>query len=288
MAVNRDIPEASDYMEEEFDERPARKTSRRKYDEDDERPARKTARRKYDDDDDEDDVSRAVYGDPDVDEEDERPARKPKRRPEPVEDDEEEEDPDELPERSSVVQRGWAAARKAVEDSSDFADDFRFEEDPQIVKFLDDEPAVFRQHWLNEKPGKKSYVCLEDDCPLCEELGDNPSYRFAFSIVNLSVEGNPTQLLLAGVRLATMLDKLNAHKRQGPLSREFWSLSKTGEKRNTQHQVQLVKERDLLDDYDIDPDEVAEVISKREPLDMSKAIHQPTRAELLSIVDELS
>jgi len=47
------------------------------------------------------------------------------------------EDETETPERSSIIQTGWAAAKKAVAKSSKtFATDFRFDEDVQLIKFL--------------------------------------------------------------------------------------------------------------------------------------------------------
>lgn len=201
-------------------------------------------------------------------------------------DDEEEEDPDDLPARSSVVQKGWGEARKRINES--FTDEFKFSEDEQVVKFIDGEPAIYRQHWFNDKPGKKSYVCLEDGCPLCDELGDNPSNRFVFSVVNLSMEDHPVQALVAGIRLANVLQKEHVSERRGPLERHYWSLSKTGEKLSTVHKAEMVKERDLAEDFGIDPDEVAQSLKDRKPIPVSKIVQVSSLKDLQEVADELS
>lgn len=281
MAVQRrSAPKVTDYMED--DEETPRKR-RPRVDEDEERPAR-SRRNRYDDDDEEEEETPRP-----------RKKKKSKSKAEPVrkrpveDDDEEEEDPDELPERSSVIQRGWAAARKAAAASSDFTDEFKFDEEAQVVKFLDDNPVVYDQHWVEElgKGRKKSYICLGDDCPLCEELGHRPSARFAFSVVNLSLEDMPIQILQAGVRVSNTLDKHNSNKRTGPLSRQFWALSRTGTGRDTNHQVMVVKGRDLPDDWDIDPEDVEARLEKAKPLDLTKELRTNTVRELQDIVDEL-
>jgi len=68
-----------------------------------------------------------------------------------------------------------------------------------LIKFLDGEPSLtYYEHWLNELDGKKSFVCLGDDCPLCE-IGDDPRYRVCFDVIDLSGPGDPK----AGVWRAT-------------------------------------------------------------------------------------
>lgn len=55
-----------------------------------------------------------------------------------------------------------------------------------LIKFLDEEPSLtYYEHWLNELDGKTSFVCLGDDCPLCE-IGDDPRYRVCFDVIDLS------------------------------------------------------------------------------------------------------
>ena len=63
----------------------------------------------------------------------------------------EQENENEAAERSSSIQSGWAAAKKAVAKSSKtFATDFRFDEDVQLIKFISSDPLSFMQHWVNQ------------------------------------------------------------------------------------------------------------------------------------------
>lgn len=282
MPVKRNAPTIDDYMDPET----KKKGKKARYDEDP--------------------VEEPEIDEEDVEEEEETPkkkakkAKKEKKAKKPVEkpsktsrrrdeeDDEEEEDADELPRRSSVVQRGWKAARERMDES--FTDDFKFSEDEQIVKFLDPEPLTYSQHWLTDRPEgkKKSFICLEKGCPLCDELGDTPSPRFAFSVVNLSLDGMPVQRLVAGVRLANSLEKLHKDRIKGPLDKAFYALSKTGEKLSTVHQVSYVKGRDLDEDYGIDPKEVEEALENREPLTPEKAVPTNSADELQEVADEFA
>ena len=88
-----------------------------------------------------------------------------------------EEDENEVPSHSSVIQSGWGAAKKAVAKSTKtFATDFRFDEDVQLIKFISDEPMVFMQHWIN-RPGKKSFISIGEDDPLIA-VGSKPDQKF--------------------------------------------------------------------------------------------------------------
>ena len=198
----------------------------------------------------------------------------------------EKDDEDEAPASSSLIQKGWGAAKKAMSESSNFTNDFRFSDEPQVVKFLSSEPYTFKQHFLEKKSGKKSYVCLGKGCPLCRDLGDTPSNKFAFPIVNLDTEGYPTQLVVAGPRLCTMLEKLDSG-RQGPLEANYYALSRTGTKSSTSYSVQLVKPRDLADDWDLDPDVVDAYVTSVE-VPGPDAIYVNSLVELTEIAQELS
>lgn len=219
------------------------------------------------------------------DEEDTPPARTrlPKQRE--AADAYEDEDEDEVPDRSSLVQAGWAAAKKAM--SSNLTTEFKFSEDTQIVAFVDSEPLAFKQHWLDKKEGRKSYVCIGAACPLCRVLGDEPSQKYAFSVLNLSDEGMPAQMLIVGTRLCGTLDKLNSDKKTGPLDKNPWALSKTGRGQKTAYTVLPVKVRDLADDWDLDPSEVGKAIESAQPLGAS-AIRVSSKAELMEIARDLS
>jgi hypothetical protein len=198
------------------------------------------------------------------------------------------EDETETPDRSSVIQTGWAAAKKAVAKSSKtFATDFRFDEDVQLIKFIGNEPMSFMQHWVN-RPGKKSFISIGEGDPLIA-VGSKPDQKFAFTVLNLSDEDPQLQLMIVGVRLCGQLEKLDSDKKTGPLNRPdmYWAVSKTGTGTKTSYTINPVKERDLAEDWGIDPVAAAELIKTMKPLG-PEALHTSTKAELAEIAREIA
>jgi hypothetical protein len=180
------------------------------------------------------------------------------------------EDEDEAPVRSSVVQEGWGQAQKAAKKAAaKYAKEFRIEDEVSLIKFLSSEPMSFPQHWVNRTAGKRSFICpTTPNCPLCR-AGNTPESKFAFSVANLSGDEDDdlsAQLLVVGVRLLTQLGKLNDDPKTGPLDRQYWAVSKSGEKSKTTYSVMMVKDRDLAEDWDIDPADVAAALKKLKPL----------------------
>jgi hypothetical protein len=199
-----------------------------------------------------------------------------------------EEDETETPDRSSVIQTGWAAAKKAVAKSNKtFATDFRFDEDVQLIKFIGNEPMSFMQHWVN-RPGKKSFISIGDGDPLIA-VGSKADQKFAFTVLNLSDEDPQLQLMIVGVRLCGQLEKLDSNSKTGPLHRPdlYWAVSKSGTGTKTAYSIQPVKERDLAEDWGIDPVSAAELIKTMKPLGPD-ALHTSTKAELAEIAREIA
>lgn len=199
-----------------------------------------------------------------------------------------EEDEDETPDRSSTVQSGWAAAKKTVEKSTKtYATDFKFDEDVQLIKFISDEPMSFMQHWIN-RPGKKSFISIGEGDPLIE-VGSKPDPKFAFTVLNLSDEDPQLQLMIVGVRLCGQLEKLASNSKTGPLNRPdlYWAVSKSGQGTKTAYSIVPVKERDLAEEWEIDPVAAAELIKTMKPLG-PEALHMSTKAELAEIAREIA
>jgi len=189
---------------------------------------------------------------------------------------------------SSSIQTGWSAAKKAVAKSTkSFATDFKFDEDVQLVKFISDEPIVFMQHWVN-RPGKKSFISIGEGDPLVE-VGSVPSQKFAFTVLNLSDEEPQVQLMIVGVRLCGQLEKLASDKKTAPLNRPdmYYAVSKTGTGTKTSYSVVPVKERDLAEEWDIDPVAASDLIKSLKPLG-PEALHTSTKAELAEIAREIA
>lgn len=187
------------------------------------------------------------YDDEDEIMDDEAPVRAT-RTVAPPEDDEEE--AQERPASAArVIRRGWGAAESVKNADSPYAQRLRVMEEPIVIKFLEDEPyASYRQHWI-ERSGQKSFTCIADidpkGCPLCD-AGSRPSTRFAFNVVLLSSDSEPTvKSYEVGPRVIDQLKNFHNDPRQGPLSKHFWAVSRSGKGATSATNHQLVKERDL-------------------------------------------
>lgn len=189
----------------------------------------------------------------------------------------------------AVIRRGWNAAQKVQESSTPYAQRFKVTEEPQIIKFIEDEPyASFRTHWV-EREGQKSFICISDSregCPLCN-AGLRPSSKFAFNIAVLTDTGDfEVKSFEVGVRLIDQLKNFHNDPRQGPLSKNYWSVSKTGKGAQTQTLLQMVKERDLAE-YNLKAytdDDMAVLKNKSYSSDI---IQVPSYTDLMEIAVEI-
>jgi hypothetical protein len=188
------------------------------------------------------------------------------------------------PKVGTTVQQGWDAVDALVmAPSSDFPTDFRFSEEPQLIKFLEDAPfAIYEQHWIERPKGKKSFVCLADNCPLCDILGDKPRGKFAFNIVVLSGETTGVQILTAPPLLVRQLRKLNDDERKGPLGKEFWEVSRLGTGPTTSYTLNFVRGRDLVEEWKLSIEDVQETVAAAVPF-TAEVIRETPRSEMLEV-----
>jgi hypothetical protein len=197
-------------------------------------------------------------------------------------------EPTARPKHGTTVQSGWAAAdsflkRKASNSDSKYASFVKFSEQGVLVRFLDDEPfKVYEEHWVDRTEGKRSFICLGDECPLCTIAGDHPRPKFAFNVVVLSDEEPTTQILIAVPTLARLLQSAHEDAKKGPLSRYFWEIKRLGMGRDTQYTLERVRATDLAEEFELDPDDVAEIVANASRYDES-AIPASPREELLTI-----
>jgi len=262
--------------EDEYDETPDESGALGKYDDDeeDERPRRSRgrSRRASDDDEDLDEAPRSRRSgrsrrrDDDDSEEDEAPRRSRGRR---SSDDDEHLDEDRPKKRKASAGRGWGGYEKAKSLSSDFVDPWKLPERPTLIKFLEPEPFTnYAEHFINELPKgtKKSYTCLRtygEDCPICDELGDNPNVYSGFNILDLSDPDNPTVAFLrASKSLTREIETYAKDKRTKPINRwdVYFTLHRE-DRKGARAQLVPVKARDVEDDWDMSPfeeDELAE------------------------------
>lgn len=184
----------------------------------------------------------------DDDDEDETPRRRP--APAMGNDDE-----DEAPLATArSIKRGWGAAEQVKNADSPFAQRLKITEEPLIIKFLEDEPfASYRQHWV-ERQGQKSFTCIADiddrGCPLCE-IGNRASTRFAFNVALVTDSGAEIKSYEVGPRVIDQLKNFHTDPRQGPLSKNYWAVSRTGKGTTSATNHQMVKERDLEDEWNV-------------------------------------
>ena len=179
-------------------------------------------------------------------------------------------DDDVVPSPRVNIQRGWGAAERVAQDSNGFATKLKLSEDAKIVKFLEDGPyASFRQHWIDRTgPGQRSFTCIADDprgCPLCD-AGHRASARYAFNVAVLEEGLDPViNSFEVGARVFSQLKNYHNDKRTGPLSKNYWAISKSGRGSTSATNTNMVRERDLPDDWRLAPvteDEVAVMVKK--------------------------
>ena len=190
---------------------------------------------------------------------------------------------------ATSVQSGWDAA-ESLTTPNDFPTEVRFEEKKHLVfKFLDENGpfAIYKQHFLKQKTsGKRSYVCIGANCPLCVKLGDRPENKRAFTVVTLNGEqGMQRQMLISGARLYQALHAAH-YSPQGPLTKGYWAIVRTGTGPQTMYTVTPIKERDLEEDWNINSTSATKAVSESEVYSRN-LIKEHTLDELNEIADAL-
>jgi hypothetical protein len=197
---------------------------------------------------------------------------------------------DNVPTVGTTVQAGWGAASAALKPkqaAGDYPTDFRFTEQAQLVRFLEDEPfAVYEQHWVDRTEGKRSFVCLGDDCPLCTIAGDKPRAKFSFNIIVLS-DGEPNvQIMTAPPSFARQLQAANEDPRRGPLTKFYWAIARTGSGNTTQYTLDRVRATDLAEEWELDADDIDAFAATAVKYDTT-AVYVSPREELLTLARTL-
>ena len=189
----------------------------------------------------------------------------------------------------TAVQSGWAAAEQLTTASGDYPTEFKFTDGEfTVIKFIDQNGpfAIYKQHFLQQKTvGKKSYVSLGPNDPLCTKLGSKPEDKRAFTIAVITPTGVVRQMLVASPRLYKTLHSAEFSP-QGPLTKNYWAISRTGKMQQTVYHLQAIKSRDLMEDWGIDPDKTEAEVAKIEPYTRS-IIKEHTWEELEEIANSL-
>jgi hypothetical protein len=195
------------------------------------------------------------------------------------------------PKVGTTVQSGWDAASKvlktATKEKGEYPLDFKFSEESQLIKFIGDGPfRSYEQHWIDRSSGKRSFVCIADTdnegCPLCDILGDKPRGKFAFTVLVLSGEEQKTMILTAPPTLFRQIKAAHEDPKRGPLNKFYYSVSRTGTGPQTTYSLERVRSTDLVEDWDLDPTQVEELVASAEPFG-PEAIWDTPRPELLEV-----
>jgi hypothetical protein len=198
---------------------------------------------------------------------------------------------DERPTQSSsnAVLSGWDAAEKLTVSAGDYPTEFKFVDGEfTIVKFIDQNGpfAIYKQHFLQQKTvGKRSYVSLGANDPLCVKLGSKPEDKRAFTMAVVTPAGVVRQMLIASPRLYKTLYAAEFSP-QGPLTKNYWAISRTGKMQQTVYHLNAVKSRDLMEDWGIDSDMAEKGVAEVKPFERS-VIKEHTWAELEEIANSL-
>lgn len=195
---------------------------------------------------------------------------------------------DATPKIGTTVQSGWDSADALLrQDTSEFPTDYKFTDEPQLIKFLEDGPfRVYEQHWI-ERTGKKSFVALAEDDPLSDLLGSKPRARFAFNVLALSGENQTVQILTAPPSFARQIRRAHEDERKGPLSKEFWEVSRMGNGPTTQYTLNYVRGRDLQEEWNLNLEAVNELVKKAVCF-TPDVIKETPREEMLKIAREVA
>ena len=188
---------------------------------------------------------------------------------------------------SDPIKSGWDAAEEAIKPKQ-YVNDFKLTDQLQVIKFLDpDGPyAIYSQHFLTQKTeGQRSYTCLGSGCPLCVKLNHKPEKKYAFSVAVLT----PTETTLTKLVASPLFFKsLHAahHSPAGPLSKNYWAVSRRGQMQHTVYTLNPVKSRDLSEDYGLDEGKVEAAIAEMKPFDAS-SLRRLTVGELDEVASAL-
>ncbi|MFE9525209.1 hypothetical protein [Streptomyces sp. NPDC006631] len=202
---------------------------------------------------------------------------------------EQDEDEDDEP-APKVGGKGWGSYEKTKSATSGFPENFKVTNESVVVKILDAEPfLVFLQHWI-ERKGKRSWTCLENKCPLCDDAGDKPSQQVCFNVVDFTDPNDPqVKIWQFGPMVADILKNYSKDKKTAPINRDdlYFSVRKESKNNKTNYYITPVKERDLDDDWDIEPlddDDLEEFEGKAYDEDV---LQVNSRSELKQIAREI-
>lgn len=155
----------------------------------------------------------------------------------------------------------WGAVDQTVAATSSFVNALELGAEWTVLQFLQERPFdYFAQHWIEESK-IKGWRCLGDQCPLCNELADDPkSVNVYWNVMSLGVVGSfdpakapppSLEVFRASKPLYKIIKGLNNDRRfDGIADPEiYFAFQKLGKKSETTYPNEVIKARDLTQDW---------------------------------------
>lgn len=198
----------------------------------------------------------------------------------------EQENEEEYAPRSGSIQKGWDAAKRLAAKTSSFAQEIKFDEGAVLLKFQDDEPIPFSQHFIEKLEGKKSHLCLQDNdeaCPFCD-AGFRRDVKSAFPVVQVTKGALTSQVLLAGPAMMKLIQPAHTG-RYGPLKKGYWEIERQGKGMKTTYTMNAVHD---LDNDGVDEAEFLAAFNKLAVVDIEdKILRYSSYKELEALLETL-
>jgi len=199
------------------------------------------------------------------------------------------------PRGGRAANRGWAGAKENKKKRYT-GDEFRVDEDTTyLIHFLQPEPFDnLMEHFIKALIGsgnRASHWCLEEDCPLCDDIGDKPAERALFNLAVIDDKGNAAnKWWRATPSIIDIIEDYADSERNSPIDRTdlyFEVSKKKGKNKINAYHIDPIRARDLEDDG-VDPLTDEELDELREHVFTSEAVLKlSTRKELRDIAEDL-
>lgn len=161
----------------------------------------------------------------------------------------------------------------------------------KLIKFLEAEPvAHFYEHWVPTENGKKRpYVCLGDVCALCG-IGDRSKPVLMYNVVDMDdglvkvwkMSKDPAK------RVEERFDEaLEAKKDLADFNTYYAVSKKKGENNFTAYKVDVIKRRDVEEDFELEPLGESELEELLEEVYDDSIVYIPSVADLQKVAEDI-
>jgi hypothetical protein len=151
-----------------------------------------------------------------------------------------------------------------------------------IIHFMEEEPfAVYQQHWV----GNRSYSCPGEKCPLCDQGYDTRTLAL-FNVVDMKTAAS--LYWEAGPNAAKKIIEASERKQSSPINRDdlYFAINRTKQSNGFfDFSVAPVKERDLVDDWEMEPLTEEELAEAEEHLYDESVIKYDSPRDLRAVAD---